>query len=280
MSAANETVSEALRSAIAKLTRAGVPSAARDARRLMAAALRIAPSRLTLHSENALAPDVDQRFRSFVDQRLTRRPVSQILGEREFFGRRFQITEKVLDPRPETETLIAAALAEPFDTVLDAGTGSGCILLTLLAERQNSLGLGTDLSEAALEVARQNAAALGVAGRCRFQLSDWFGSVIGKFDLLVSNPPYIAITEMADLSPELSYEPRMALTDEADGLSVYRAIAASAGNHLNTGGRLLLEIGHKQGADVHFLLRSHGFERLEVLPDLDGRDRVVSGYLP
>ena len=186
------------------------------------------------------------------------------------------VTPDVLDPRPETETLVAAALEQPFARLLDLGTGSGCILISLLADRPSAQGVGTDLSDAALEVARRNAGQLGVAERVRFLRSDWFGGVQGRFDLIVSNPPYIAEDEMAALAPEVrDWEPRAALTPGGDGLAAYRAIAQGAGARLMAGGRLILEIGPTQGAAVTALLRAAGFDCVEIRPDLDGRDRVV-----
>jgi release factor glutamine methyltransferase len=191
------------------------------------------------------------------------------------------VTRDVLDPRPETETLVALALAEPFTRVLDLGTGSGCILVSLLAERHAAQGVGTDVSPAALLIAGENAAWHGVAERVILTPSDWFGDIGGQYDLIVSNPPYIAAHEMAGLSPEVrDHEPRGALTDEADGLTAYRAIAEGAGRFLVPGGRLLVETGPTQGPAVSRLFAGAGLEAVAVHPDLDGRDRVVSARRP
>ncbi len=273
-------VKQALSAGTARLVQAGVDGAARDARRLMAACLRVDAARLVLHMDDPLPNAIDAQFAQAVARRAAGVPVSHILGWRDFYGRRFSVSPDVLDPRPETETLIQAALQAPFDRVLDLGTGSGCILLTLLAERPSARGIGTDRSKAALDVARQNAETLGLAARCDFLPSDWWQRVSGRFDLIVSNPPYIALDEMADLAPELSFEPRMALTDEGDGLGAYRAICAGVMAHLVPGGRLLVEIGHRQGPDVAALFAKAGLTELRVLPDLDGRDRVVTGQNP
>ena len=185
------------------------------------------------------------------------------------------------DPRPETEILVLRALERPFVRMLDLGTGSGCILLSCLAGMPMATGTGADLSEAALDVAQANAEALGFQGRSRFVRSDWFSAVPGRFDLIVSNPPYIAADEMAGLAPEVrDWEPALALSPGGDGLDAYRAIAAGAPARLMAGGRLLLEIGPTQGAEVAGLLAAQGFERVAILPDLDGRDRVVEGWKP
>ena len=206
-------------------------------------------------------------------------PVSHLIGEREFYGRRFKVSRDVLDPRPETESLIEAALAEPYERVLDLGVGSGCILVTLLAERQEATGLGVDISEAACLQASANAVLHRVEARADIQQSDWFEAVEGRFDLIVSNPPYIALEEMEGLSAEVrGHEPGIALTDGGDGLSAYRRIAAQAAAHLTSGGRVLVEIGPTQGQAVSALLEAAGLRGVAVLPDMDGRDRVVRAH--
>lgn len=269
------TLAEALRLGVARLTAAGVPGAAGDARLLLADAAGVAPDRLTLHLPDALPADAAARYDRALSARAARQPVSQIIGHRLFWGRRFRVTSDVLDPRPETEMLVASALAGPFRRLLDLGTGSGAIALTLLAERPETRAVATDLSAAALAVARHNAERLQAADRVTFLRADWFSGIEGRFDLIVSNPPYIAEAEMAGLAPELAWEPRLALTPGGDGLDAYRAIAGGAPAHLLPGGRLLVEIGPTQGAAVSALFRSAGLTGIEVLPDLDGRDRVV-----
>lgn len=267
------TVGEALRAATARLAAAGIDGAARDARLLLAHALGVPADRLMLMSGDP-APDID----ALVAARIARQPVAQIIGHRLFWGRRFTVTRDTLDPRPETETLVALALQAPFASVLDLGTGTGAILLTLMAETGAS-GLGTDASPAALAVAEGNARHLGLAAR--FQISDWFAAVEGRFDLIVSNPPYIAEAEMAGLSRDvLDWEPHLALTPGGDGLSPYRAIAAGAARHLNPKGRLMVEIGPTQGIAVAAMFRAAGLDAVAVHPDMDGRDRVVSAQLP
>lgn len=272
------TLQDALRAAVVRLRGAGIEDPARDARVLLAYATGVPVSRLSLHLGDGLAPEASARFEAAVAAREARRPVSQIVGQRTFWGRDFVVTPDVLDPRPETECLVAEALAEPFQRVLDLGTGSGAILLSLLADRPQARGLGVDLSPAALDVARGNAAALGV--EVEFALSDWFAAVEGRFDLIVSNPPYIAESEMATLSPEVLHEPHMALTPGGDGLDAYRAIAARAPAHLEPGGRLLVEIGPTQAAAVSALFAQAGLQDLRILPDLDGRDRIVAARAP
>ncbi|QYX58569.1 peptide chain release factor N(5)-glutamine methyltransferase [Roseovarius sp. SCSIO 43702] len=273
-------VRAALRLATGILEREGIDGAARDARRMMAHALGVGADRVTLHLGDEMTVAQEALFRAFVERRLDRQPVSQIVGARLFHGREFLVTPDVLDPRPETETLVHEALSKPFASVLDLGTGTGCILLSLLSDRPEARGVGVDRSAAALGVAERNAERLGVAGRCKLIQSDWFEAVEGRFDLIVSNPPYIAAEEMAALAPELAHEPRMALTDEGDGLGAYRAIARGAAAHLAPAGRILLEIGPTQGESVASLLSGAGFGEVRIVPDLDDRDRVVVAKAP
>ncbi|MES0824142.1 peptide chain release factor N(5)-glutamine methyltransferase [Ruegeria sp. SCP11] len=270
------TAAQAMVAATARLRAAGVADPARDARVLLAHAARIEASRVTLIAPEELSPEIAERYDQLISLRAIRVPVSHLLGEREFYGRRFRVSRDVLDPRPETETLIEAALSEPFDRVLDLGVGSGCILITLLAERSSASGVGVDLSEIACLQASANAVQHNVQGRAEILRSDWFEDIDGEFDLIVSNPPYISLTEMEELSPEVrEHEPRMALTDEGDGLGAYRRIAASAPDFLMPGGRILVEIGPAQGKSVAALFQAAGLVETRIIPDLDGRDRVV-----
>jgi release factor glutamine methyltransferase len=275
------TGAEALRDALPRLQAAGVEGAARDLRLLLAFAIGIPADRLTLVLQDPLSDPAIARFDAAVAARVARQPVSQIVGGRQFWGRWFRITPDVLDPRPETETLIAAALGGAFSRVLDLGTGSGAILITLLAERPLATGVGVDLSTQALSVAAGNAAALAVAERAVFQHSDWLRDVRGRFDLVVANPPYIAEDEMPGLSPEVrGWEPLLALTPGGDGLEAYRRILRDIGSVLAPSGRLLLETGALQGAAVAALCRGAGLQAVTVLQDMDGRDRVISAAAP
>lgn len=251
----------------------------REARLLLAHACDLPHERLHDLELDDFTPALMTRYDALLARRAAREPMSHILGRRMFWGRDFAVTPDVLDPRPETETLIEAALTVPFRKVLDLGVGSGAILLTLLMENALAKGLGTDLSDGALEVARHNADALGVGARARFFKTHWFDGIDERFDLIVSNPPYIAADEMAGLAPELAHEPRMALTDEADGLSAYREIVNGAPARLEQGGWLMVEIGPTQGHAVAHMFTDAGFRGTRILRDMDGRDRVVTGRL-
>ena len=275
------TGTAALRAAIPRLLAAGIPAAAGDARALLAHALGLPPDRLTLHLADPLPEGAESRFEAAIAARLQHQPVAQIVGGRLFWGHWFKVTKDTLDPRPETETLVAEALRRPFSNLLDLGTGTGCILLSCLAGMPMARGLGIDASPAALAVAEENRRALGLARRADLRLSDWFAEVPGRYDLIVSNPPYLAKAEIAGLAADVrDWEPHQALTPGGDGLDAYRAIARGAPARLMAGGRLLMEIGPTQAGDVAALLAAQGLVRLRVLPDLDGRPRVVVAEKP
>lgn len=264
-----------LRAAAQLLTEAGVPDAMRDARVLMAHALEVDRSRITLMLYDDMPAAAEVRFTRAIEARAKRQPVAQIIGMREFYGRSFRVTGDVLDPRPETEHMIMAALEAPFERVLDLGTGSGCIVLTLLAEVPLATGVGADVSEAALHVARGNANDLDLSGRAVFQQSDWFDAIDGTFDLILSNPPYITDAEMAELSPDVTdWEPHLALTPGGDGLWPYRVIAKTADRYLTTGGRIILEFGKDQGVAIAEIFQAEGFVT-ELRQDYAGHDRNI-----
>ena len=275
------TGAEALRRAVPLLREAGIEDGARDARVLLAHALGIAHDRLTLKLQDEMTAPQEAVYDQALTARLQRQPVAQITGRRLFWGLSFRVTRDTLDPRPETETLVAEALSRPFVKLLDLGTGTGCILLSCLKGMPLARGLGTDISDAALQVAIGNTRDLGLEARARFRKSDWFSDVTGAYDLIVSNPPYIAAAEMGSLAPEVrDWEPHQALTPGGDGLDAYRTIARDAGARLMPGGRLLVEIGPTQAQAVAALFAAAGLEEIRVLPDLDGRDRVVAATAP
>ncbi len=236
---------------------------------------------MTLSLETHLPEEDLLRFEAFVEQRLAHRPVGHILARRRFWGREFIVSSHVLDPRPETETLIAAALEDGLShRILDLGTGSGIIAVTLLAEWQSSVVVATDISEKALEVAASNAILAKVGPRLKAVRSNWYEVVTGSFDLIVSNPPYVSASEFRELAPEVRlYDPMIALTDGADGLSAYRAIAHGLGRFLEPDGRVLVEIGPTQTEAVSRIFMDVGLERIAVHRDLDGRDRVIDARL-
>jgi len=271
------TVCEAVAQAVGQLRAAGIQGAQRDARALTAFALGVAPSQIILLGPEAFDAVSAQRLTAALARRLQREPVSKIIGWRQFWGREFHISTAVLDPRPETETLIVEALKRPAHRVLDLGTGSGILAITLMAEWPATQALATDISPAALAVAGQNATRLGGADRIQFLQSVWLDAVEGSFDLIVANPPYITAEEMVALEPDVrDFDPHVALSPGGDGLDAYRAIFAAAPAHLEPQGRLIVEIGHRQAEAVFQLLELAGFTPLGFHRDLAGRDRVVS----
>lgn len=275
-----DSVRDGLSALAAILRDSGSPDPAREARLLLAHAMDVAPDRMTLLAQDPLPAAILAQAQALAARRGVGEPISHIIGRRAFYGRDFRVNAHVLDPRPETECLIAAALDAPFARFLDLGTGSGAIAITLAAEQSRATGVATDLSQDALDVARQNAQALGVSDRLTLIRSDWFDSVTGRFDLIVSNPPYIAADEMAALQPEVRlFEPRMALTDEGDGLGAYRAITTAAPGYLEPCGRLIVEIGPTQAGPVSDMMRASGLVQVRRVPDLDGRDRVIVGHM-
>ena len=271
--------SDALLIAIRRLRAAKVDAPQRDARKLLAWALNISTGRIALALVDALDAQAAARYESAVLSRARRMPVSRILGKREFFGRDFVVTEAVLDPRPETETLVEIALSAPFARLLDLGTGSGCILLSILAERPDATGVGADISDAACAVATQNSLRLDLDRRARIIQSDWYASVEGKFDLIVANPPYVTTKQMAALAPEVrDWDPALALSAGDDGLTAFRSIAAAVMQYLAQDGRLIVEIGPAQARPVTRLFERAGLQNIRVAADLDARDRVVIGH--
>jgi release factor glutamine methyltransferase len=275
-----ETVTGLIRQGAKQLALRGIETSALDARLLMQAAADISHEDIVAESEVIVAPDVESRFWQLMERRAAFEPISRILGLREFYGREFSVTPAVLDPRGDTEILIDAALSlaknrSPF-RIADLGTGSGAIAITLLAELQDASGIATDVSAAALAVAMQNAEALGVSSRVQFARTNWLEGLDEKFDLIVSNPPYIRKGDIAGLAVDVrGFDPRIALDGGEDGLAAYRSIAAEAGEFLAPLGHVLLEIGAGQEADVKNLFEIQDFAHLSSHRDLGGHVRCI-----
>jgi release factor glutamine methyltransferase len=217
-------------------------------------------------------------FKTLLEKRLKFQPISQIIGQRYFWKSKFLVTSDVLDPRPDTETLIEHALSlGKFNRILDLGTGSGCILLSLLNEYKEANGIGIDISKKALNIAKKNADLLNLKHRALFKLGNWCENIAGKFDLIVSNPPYISEYEMTNLSKDvLNWEPRIALTPEGDGLEAYKYILNGAKKLLKPNGKLILEIGYNQRDDVSNLLKSNNYKNITFIKDINNKDRIIS----
>jgi release factor glutamine methyltransferase len=284
------SVSEALNLLAQAFRTAGIEDAGVDARLLVGQALHLDRARLIAQSDRILEAREINVINALAARRLKREPVSRILGQKEFWSVALAITPDVLVPRPETETVVEGALdfvvrgglrMEKL-RILDIGTGSGALLLALLRELPNATGTGTDISTGALKVARENAARCGVEGRCTFVVCDIASVVEGPFDLLVSNPPYIAHDEITSLAPEVkNYDPTVALDGGDDGLAAYRAIAADAKRLLAPGARMFVELGAGQEAAVRDLFTNVGLTAGTARADLAGIPRVLgAGFVP
>ena len=275
-----------LRDAAVALTAAGIDNVRFEARLLMAHAAGVAIEWLVAHGGEAAPPAVAGTLRDLTARRIRHEPMAYIVGEREFWGLPFKVSPAVLVPRPDSETLIEAALAlMPGRTapwrIADLGVGSGCLLLTLLREFPNAHGVGMDASAAALAVTQANAEALGVAARLRLVEGDWrqpgwAERLEGPFDLLVSNPPYIETAAIAGLMPDVArFEPHLALDGGPDGLVAYRAIAGAAARLVVPGGHVLIEAGEGQAPEISALLLIAGLRPGHPWKDLGGIDRIV-----
>lgn len=275
------TVGSALAEVARRLAAAGIDEARREARLIVAAALGWQVAQVLGGPEAALDGTARQRVLALADRRARREPLSRLLGYREFWSLRFALSPETFDPRPDSETLIEAALAalpdraEPY-RVLDLGTGTGCLLLALLSELPNAVGVGVDRSAAAVATARQNAQALGLSSRARLLVGDWGAALGGEWDVILANPPYIPSGEIESLMPEVArHEPRPALDGGPDGLDAYRALAPEIHRLLAPAGLAFLELGLGQKAAVMALLAGVGLAMRATRPDLSGVDRCL-----
>ena len=273
-------ISIALKMATERLKAAGISDAQLDAKHLLAHILNTNPVGLSLQGNQYLDTDQLITFRQFIDRRVDREPVAKIIQGRWFFGHKFIVSSGTLDPRADSEALIDLALTlSPAKTVLDLGTGTGCLLLSYLIACDGSRGLGVDMSHEAICVASENAKALGVEQRACFFLSHWTNSISEnqKFDLILSNPPYIREDEYGHLQPEVRrWDPPIALISGPDGLEAYRQIFASIPKICSPRANLCLEIGFGQGAQVRSLAASTGWTYLGNRHDLGGIERALA----
>ena len=271
------TVQELLTASQAKLRECGISDPVRDARLLLADCLELRTQNLNLLDNSCISEIKISKFWRMINERCKRKPVSKILGYRSFWGRDFEINENVLDPRGDTETLIELILDCNFENMLELGTGSGAIAITVLAERPEVTCVATDISQYALNTARTNSKRHGVQNRLKLLYSNWFDKISGSFDIIVSNPPYISSEEYAQLSAEvLKYDPKISLTLGGDGLEAYREILSQALEKLSKNGHIFLEIGYTQANAVGHLFKEAGFQQIKVHKDLGSRDRVIS----
>jgi release factor glutamine methyltransferase len=273
------TVGAALEAAVARLSAAGVDNPRTDARLLLCYSAHLELANIIVDPNVVLAEEYFWDFEALVERREKREPVSHLIGEREFWSLPFVVTADVLDPRPASETLVEAALDQVRDrsepvSVLDLGTGSGCLLIAVLSELPGARGVGVDTSEAALLIARQNAEKNSAGDCTTFVSSSWGSDVSGSFDLILSNPPYIGEAERDELEPEIvQYEPASALFAGEDGLSAYREVAPDILRLLNSDGIAAIECGHGQMPSVIEIFDNVGLRHVETRCDLDGIER-------
>ncbi len=277
----SRTVETLLRDAGGKLGAAGIPSPRSEARILLQAVLDRPAETLIRAPEAPVAVASADRFLALVGRRAEREPVSRILGKREFWSLGFSVTADTLDPRPDSEAIVAAALGwcggRPGPLrVLDLGTGTGCLLLAVLGELPDASGMGTDIAAGAVATAARNAAGLGLSARASFRCADWDSGVDGAFDLIVSNPPYIPSATIEGLEPEVArWEPRAALDGGRDGLDAYRRLAPAIVRRLAPDGAAFLEIGAGQGKAVEAIMAESGLARFAQNADLAGGIRCL-----
>jgi release factor glutamine methyltransferase len=268
------------------LREAHVPAAALDADLLLMAAAEIGREALIGYPEREIGAKAEKRLQEMIERRLAHEPVSRILGLREFWGLSFSITEAVLDPRPDSETLVEAGLdllkAREAPRILDLGTGSGCLLLALLHERTDATGVGVDRDIDAAIVARRNARALNLDDRALFFAGDWAAALSsGCFDMIVSNPPYIESAVVAYLAPDVAlYDPMCALDGGVDGFDAYRSIIPSLRPLLRPGGYVVIEGGQDQAEGISKMLKDEAASDINYYKDLSGIVRCVSATFP
>jgi len=279
------TIAAARRSLGKQFKTAGLDSAELDARLLIGAVLDLDLTGLLVQADRKLTADEAARLAGFAARRLAGEPVARIVGVREFWGLPLALSADTLVPRPDTETVVEAALAflaaaaRPQPLILDIGTGSGAIVLALLSEVRDAVGIATDISPAALATARRNAAALGLLDRAHFVACDYASALVGRFDLIVSNPPYIPRSVIASLDPEVrDHDPHRALDGGADGLAAYRRIIPESVRLLRPGSGVIVEVGQGQSDDVTGLMRAAGLTVSDPpRADLSGIFRAVTG---
>lgn len=272
---------EAFLMGMQKLKEAEIGEAQLDARLLLEEVCGTDHNTLLCHGDREVSEAEEEQYRKALEQRAVHVPLQHLLGYQDFMGLRFQVNEHVLIPRQDTEILVEEAMRYLHDgmRILDLCTGSGCILLSLLHYSNDCEGTGVDISKEALQVAALNAELLGI--KADFLKSDLYEKVTGKFDLLVSNPPYIERKVIPTLMEEVrEYDPYIALDGGEEGLDFYRRIIGGAQDYLKRGGQILMEIGSGQAQAVSELLREAGFKEIDVCRDFAGLDRVVSGRLP
>jgi len=278
------TLGRLLERSAARLAAAGIAEARHEARLVLALALGIEPATLLGWPERVVEPEGAAVADALVARRAKGEPLARLRGKREFWSLDFALSPDTLDPRPDSETLIAAALADIPDRaaplrVVDFGTGTGCLLLALLSELPQAIGIGIDIAPGAVATAQANAAALGLAGRAEFRIGGWETRIAGPVDVILANPPYIPSSEIGRLPPEVAFDPRTALDGGTDGLAAYGALGAAIRGLLSPAGRAYIEIGAGQSLPVARVFGGSGLRVTAVCRDLAGIERCVVATL-
>lgn len=274
-------IGNTLKEAKLRLKNANINTYALDAELLLMHVTGVSKEQLLGYPEKTISNHIQKTYIAYLNRRVKREPVASIIGKKEFFGREFLVSDATLHPRPDSETLIEAALSyykngNGPSSVLDLGVGSGCLLLTLLSEYPKAYGLGVDCSNATVKMAKANAEKLGLAKRADFSVNNWCRGVEGRFDLIISNPPYIKEGELEFLEPEVKcYEPKGALVAGKDGLKCYREIAPYIKERLNDNGVCIIECGIGQGGAIKEILQEYPLTVFETKKDLRGITRCV-----
>jgi release factor glutamine methyltransferase len=278
----DEAIGLAWRKVRDRFRAAGIDTAELDARLLAQTALGTDPMGLVRREREPMPADAAARLNALMQRRLVGEPISRIVGEKEFWSLKFAVNEATLVPRPETEQLVGEAIGfletRKGQRFLDLGTGSGAIAISIAVGLPRATGIATDISTAAIEAAKINATRHGVGGRLEFRQGTWWQAVphTEMFDLIVSNPPYIATAQIEELPKDVrAFDPRPALDGGWDGVEAFRAIASQAARRLLRGGEILLEVGYNQGDVVQKMFLRAGFAAAEIIKDLNGLDRVV-----
>ena len=264
-----------------ELAAAGIEEPRLEARMLMSFAAGLEQSRIIGYPEDEIAADTAAKLNNLAERRKTGEPIAYITGQKEFWSLNFKVSEETLIPRPDSETLIEAVLAKLPDKsasprILDLGTGSGCLLMALLSELPNATGLGVDINPETCEIARENAEQFGLTSRAKIKTNDWMTGLDGEFDIIISNPPYIVESEIAALEPDVKkFEPHLALSGGADGLSAYRLIAAQCRAHLPPNGLLAVECGMGQVTDIKGIFEKNNLMVKNVHKDIANVERCI-----
>lgn len=276
-------VNSVFQHSVLALERVGIESPRLDVRLLLASVLKVPQTEILFNTDRTMQDEEYELFQYYLLRRLEFEPISRILGEREFWSMPFVVTSDTLDPRPDSETVVEAVLlrlskrTESVDSILDAGTGTGCLLLALLSEFKKAYGVGVELSPGAAKTASENAKNLGFGLRSAFVVGDWLAALDGCFDVIVSNPPYIADKDIEGLPPDVrNYDPGLALAGGDDGLQAYEKLIPDCQRMLRIDGVLVLEIGQGQEKDVVSILSQAGMFEIELHKDLAGIIRCVS----